>query len=176
MRVLLNEQELSDGVAAMAQRINAHYGQTPLTIIGVLTGCLVLMADLIRQLRMPLRLGVIQASSYRGATERGDLTINDQWTPDISQRHVLLLDDIFDTGHTLKQVLGQMQAVGPASLATAVLLRKTGRQEVPLEPDFVAFTIPDEFVVGYGLDYCDEYRNLPHVAVLEASDLRDSAP
>jgi hypoxanthine phosphoribosyltransferase len=142
-----------------------------LTIIGVLTGSLVLLADLIRQLEMPLRVGVVQASSYAG-TQRGELTINSDLMPDIKGRDVLLIDDILDSGHTLEKVLSLTRQLGPTSVRSAVLLRKSDCQQVAIEPDFVCFDIPNEFVVGYGLDYQDAYRNLPFVAALEPDDLR----
>jgi hypoxanthine phosphoribosyltransferase len=127
---------------------------------------------LIRLLKMPLRVGVVQARSYRGAaTTPGKLTINAELMPEIAGRNVLLVDDIFDTGNTLAELLRQIRGLGATSVRSAVLLRKQGRQQVSIEPDHVAFDIPDAFVVGYGLDYRDEYRNLPHVAALEAADL-----
>ncbi len=171
LKELLSKQELEAGVRAMAREINACYETRPLTILGVLTGSIVLLADLIRLLEMPLRVGVVQASSYRGGTTRGHLKINADLMPDIENRSVLLVDDIFDTGHTLREVMALMRQFGPTSVRSAVLLRKRGRQEVDIEPDFVAFDIPDEFVVGYGLDYRDAYRNLSYVAALEPDDL-----
>ncbi len=170
MKTLLNETELNRGVERLANEINEQYGDTPLTIVGVLTGSVVLMADLIRKLQMPLRVGVVQTSSYTG-TERGRLTLNSDMMLDITGRDVLLIDDIFDTGHTLTEVTQLMNELGPASLKSAVLLLKTGCQEVEWRPEFIAFDIPDEFVVGYGLDYNDEYRNLPFLGVLEPADL-----
>ena len=125
-----------------------------------------LLADVIRMLEMPLRVGVIQTSSYRNGTERSELTINASMMPDIKDRDVLLIDDIFDTGHTLSGVIEKINQFGPKSLRSAVLLSKTGRQEVEMRPDFVTFDIPDEFVIGYGLDYEDEYRNLPYIGSL----------
>ncbi len=173
MKTLLSEEELRRGVRRMAGEIAEHYGSHPLTIVGVLTGSVVLLADLIRRLEMPLRVGVVQASSYRGGTQRGNLTINSELMLDIEGRDVLLVDDIFDTGHTLVKVIALMQELNPASVRSAVLLRKEGRQEVEMQPDFVAFDIPDKFVVGYGLDYRDEYRNLTYVGALEPEDLVD---
>jgi hypoxanthine phosphoribosyltransferase len=170
VKVLLNQQQLEAGVERLARAIDGLYVGRPLTIIGIMTGSVVLLADLIRKLEMPLRVGVIQTSSYRG-TSRGSLTINSELMLDITDRDVLLIDDIFDTGHTLREVIQMMSSLGPASLRSAVLLKKSGRQEVQLIPDFVAFDIPDEFVVGYGLDFNDEYRNLPYLACLESSDL-----
>jgi hypoxanthine phosphoribosyltransferase len=156
MKVLLTEAQIRDGVARLAGEISEAYGKQPLTIIGIMTGSIMLLADLIRVLDMPLRVGVIQTSSYREGTRRGDLVINASMMPDILGRDVLLIDDIFDTGHTLANVIRKVEDLGPRSVRSAVLLRKSGRQEVDLNPDFVTFEIPDEFVIGYGLDYCDE--------------------
>lgn len=155
----------------MAQAITDRYGEQPLTIVAVMTGSLVLLADLIRQLSMPVRVSLIQASSYRGGTESGSLWIRDDMMLDVTDRHVLVVDDIFDTGKTLQAVLQCIAEMKPSSLTSAVLLHKEGRQQVELRPDFVAFNIPDEFVVGYGLDYQDLYRNLPFLAVLEPSEI-----
>lgn len=172
MRILLSKEELHDGVVRMAEEIAACYEDQHLTIVGVLTGSVVLLADLIRLIDLPMRVGVVQASSYRGATTTpGELVINSELMLDISGRDVLLVDDIFDTGHTLVKVLDKMRGFGPTSIRSAVLLRKRGRQEVDYKPDFVGFDIPDEFVVGYGLDYEDMYRNLPHLAALEQQDI-----
>jgi hypoxanthine phosphoribosyltransferase len=174
MKTLISEQEVSDGVRRMAEQINVQYADKPLTIVGVLTGSVVLLADMIRQMTMPLRVGVVQASSYRGATTRGPLVINSDLMPNIANQHVLVVDDIFDTGHTMVELIELMKKLGPKSLQTAVLLKKTGQQEVDLQPDFVGFEIPNKFVVGYGLDYQDQYRNLPFVAALEPDDLFNS--
>jgi hypoxanthine phosphoribosyltransferase len=172
MRILLTKEELHEGVARMAREISECYAGKQLTIIGVLTGSIVLVADLIRLIELPMRVGVIGASSYRGATtRRGELAINDEWMLEISGRDVLLVDDIFDTGHTLVQVIERMRTFQPQSVRSAVLLYKEGRQEVEAAPDFVGFRIPDEFVVGYGLDYADLYRNLPFLAALDPEDI-----
>jgi hypoxanthine phosphoribosyltransferase len=125
------------------------------------------LADLVRHLDMPLRIGLIQASSYRGdATSPGELRVDPGLLPDVRGRHVLLLDDILDTGQTLDHLVRHVRGLGCASLRVGVLLRKAGRQRVALEPDYCGFDIPDAFVVGYGLDFNDEYRHLPHIAVL----------
>jgi hypoxanthine phosphoribosyltransferase len=171
--VLLDEEEVRQGVRKLAQFVSARYGRAPLTVVGVMTGSVVLLADLIRLLEMPLRVGVVQASSYRGATTRGELVVNSDLMPSVTGHDVLLLDDIFDTGHTLLAVVEHVRGCRARSVSTAVLLRKAERKEAAIEPDFAAFDIPNEFVVGYGLDYRDEYRNLPFIGVLEADDLRD---
>jgi len=171
VKTLLNEQQLQAGVDAMAAQISAKYGNRQLTIVAVMTGSLVLMADLMRRLSMPVRVSLIQASSYRGGTQAGELWIRDDMMLDVTDRDVIVIDDIFDTGKTLQEVLRRIQSMGPKSLASAVLLHKEGRQTVAMTPDFVAFRILDEFVVGYGLDYQDLYRNLPYLAVLEPTEI-----
>lgn len=171
MKTLLSPEELRDGVARLAAEVAGHYGDRPLTIVGVMTGSLVMLADMIRLLEMPLRIGLTQASSYRGGTRRGELATNTDWLIDVHGRDVLLVDDIFDTGHTLANMLEAVRARGAATVRSAVLLRKRMRCEVAVTPDHVAFDIPDEFVVGYGLDFQDEYRNLPFVAALEPQDI-----
>ncbi len=171
MKVLLDANELRDGVSRLAERIAQFYGDRPLTVVAVMTGSVVLLADLIRHLSMPLRVGVIQASSYRGETSRGELVVGSSMSIDIRDREVLLVDDIFDTGHTLHRLVGVVTEMGASSVKTAVLLHKKRAGQVGAKPDFVAFEIPDEFVVGYGLDYRDLYRNLPFLAVLDADDL-----
>ncbi len=176
VKTLLTEDDLQAGVARLACEITATYGSGSLTIVGVLTGSIVLLADLIRQLDMPLRVGVLQASSYRQGTTRGTLVINSEMMLDVAGRDLLVVDDIFDTGHTLLQVLRQLRELQPRSLRSAVLLRKAGRQEVDFVPEFVAFDIPDEFVVGYGLDYADQYRHLPYLAALDREDLSGDRP
>jgi hypoxanthine phosphoribosyltransferase len=171
LKILIADSQIRDGVAGLAEQIQACYADQPLTIVGVMTGSLVLLADLIRQLSMPLRVGVVQASSYRSGTQSAALRISADLMLDIRDRDVLLVDDIFDTGHTLAAMLERMRGMGPRSVRSAVLLVKQRRQAVPVRPDFVAFEIPDLFVVGYGLDYRDLYRNLPYLAALESDDL-----
>jgi hypoxanthine phosphoribosyltransferase len=167
--ILITEAQIQERVRQLGRQIEGDYQGKPLTIVAVLTGSLILLADLIRQIHLPLRVALLQASSYKGArVTAGTLIVNETFVPDVAGRDVLLLDDILDTGHTLATLLRRMSDRGARSVRTAVLLRKVGRQEVYLEPDYCGFTIPDAFVVGYGLDYNDDYRHLPHVAVLDA--------
>lgn len=175
MKILVTEAEIQASVEQLAKTIREREQGRPLTVIAIMTGSIVFLADLIRKLDMPLRVGVVQTSSYQG-TERGELRINAEMMPDITNRDVLLIDDIFDTGHTLFKVIGMLDAFKPKSIRSAVLLKKKGRQEVTLEPDYVGFEIPDEFVVGYGLDYNDAYRNLPFLGSLEQADIEGTAP
>jgi hypoxanthine phosphoribosyltransferase len=177
VKILITEERIRAGVERLSGEITAYYADRPLTIIGVLTGSIVFLADLIRQLNMPLRVGVVQASSYRGSsTTRGPLVLNWDLMPDIAGRDVLLVDDIFDTGHTLRETISLLDDMRPASIRSAVLLRKHGRREVNYDPDYVAFEIPDQFVVGYGLDYHDAFRDLPYLAALEPADLDTDPP
>ena len=166
MEVLIPAEKIHDRVEVMAREVAAAYDGRPVTVVGILTGCLVFMADLIRRIDLPLRVGFLTASSYRGGTAPGKLEIHDDILPDLVGRHILLLDDILDTGKTLTRVVAHLIDRGAESVKVGVLLRKVGRQEVPFEPDFVGFTIPDKFVIGYGLDYNDEYRHLPFIGVL----------
>lgn len=167
IQVMITPEQIQKRVDEVALEITRVYGNEPITIVGVLTGCLVFLSDLIRRLEMPLRIALIQASSYRGTdTTAGRLKVQDDLLPDLRGRHLLILDDILDTGQTLGYMVGHMNKLGAASVRVAVLLRKIGRQSVPLEPDFFGFEIPDAFVVGYGLDFDDEYRNLPYIGVL----------
>lgn len=179
MKILLNETQLHEGVRRLADEIDERYGGRPLTIVAVMTGSVVLFADLIRMLSMPLRVGVLQASSYRGEMKPGELDVDTRMLLDVEGRDVLLVDDIFDTGRTLNRLVSVVEQRGATSVRSAVLLKKDREHDVATRPDFVAFEIPDEFVVGYGLDYHDLYRNLPYLAILEADEIaeaRESLP
>ncbi len=172
MKVLLTAEQIQASIDRLAAEIREREAGRPLTVIAVLTGSIIFLADLIRKLDMPLCVGVIQARSYRG-TERGSLAINAEMLPEIAGRDVLIIDDIFDTGYTLVEVLALCDKLGARSIRTAVLVLKQGKQRVSLVPDYVGFEIPDVFVVGYGLDYNDAYRNLPFLAALEPADIED---
>jgi hypoxanthine phosphoribosyltransferase len=167
MDILLSAESIQERVAEMARQIAPDFRDRPVTIVGVLTGSLMFLADLVRHLDLPLRIALIQASSYRGATtSAGQLHVHPELLPDLRGRHILLLDDILDTGQTLSHLRDHLCQLGIASIKVAVLLRKRGRQRIAFEPDYCGFVIPDAFVVGYGLDYNDEYRHLPYIAVL----------
>jgi hypoxanthine phosphoribosyltransferase len=168
MDILISAERIQVRIEELAREIARDFRERrPITIVGVLTGSLIFLADLVRRLDLPLRIGLIQASSYRGnTTTAGELRIQPELQPEVRGRHVLLLDDILDTGQTLHHLIRHLDGLGAASVRVAVLLRKQGRQEVPLEPDYCGFDIPNVFVVGYGLDYDDEHRHLPYVAIL----------
>lgn len=167
MEILLPAEQIQMRVVELGRQIARDYQGRPITIVGVLTGSLIFLADLVRQLDLRLRIHLIQASSYRGAvTKPGELRLDASQLADLTGQDVLLLDDILDTGQTLSALVAHLLHLGASSVRVAVLLRKLGRQKVPLEPDYCGFEIPDVFVVGYGLDYNDDYRNLPYVGVL----------
>lgn len=173
MKTLLTEEQIREGIRRMAGEIQKHYEGRPLTIVGVMIGSVVLLADLIRLLPIPLGVELVQARSYRGnSTRPGPLVLNiDQLSSGIQGRDVLLVDDIFDTGHTLWELIPQIDELGPNSVRSAVLLVKEGCCQVTMKPDFIGFTIPNEFVVGFGLDYNNQYRNLPYIAALEPNEI-----
>jgi len=168
MRVLLSAEKIRERIVELAKEIDRDYGHEPVTLVGILSGSLMFMADLVRELTMPTRIGFVRASSYRGTSTRaGHLEILPGLVPDVKDRHVILLDDILDTARTLTRVIQFLQGQGPRSLKVAVLLRKRGRQEVAFEPQYCGFEIPDLFVVGYGLDFNDDHRQLPYIGVLD---------
>src|SRR5262245_41454120 len=167
MEILIPADKIEQRVNELAADIARDYEGRPVLFIGVLTGCLIFLADLVRQLRLSVRIHLVQASSYRGAaTVPGQLELRLDTLPDLTGRDVLVVDDILDTGQTLGKLVAELGRRGADSVRVAVLLRKMGRQQVAMEPDYIGFPIPDAFVVGYGLDYNDEYRHLPHIAVL----------
>ncbi len=171
MKNLLAAEQIREGVDRLAQEIREFYAGRPLTIVGILTGSVVFLADLIRRIEGPMQVALMHCRSYRGTTA-GELRIDAAFLPDLKGRDVLLVDTIFDTGQTLSGVIAKVGPLEPASLRSVVLLRKHDRRRVPLEPDHVGFEIPNEFVVGYGLDYADSFRNLPYVAALEPAEMK----
>lgn len=172
MRELVHQDDIQIKVQELGQELSEYYRDKPLTVVGVLTGCMLFLADLVRTIDVPHRIGVVHASSYRGeTTTAGELKVDINLLPDIAGRDVLIIDDIFDTGQTLERLIESLKCHNPSSIKTAVLLVKEGRQVVSIQPDFHCFRIPDLFVVGYGLDYNDDYRHLPFIGVLDESNL-----
>ena len=175
MKVLISEAQIRDRVRELGTQLSGEYVGRPLTILGVLTGSVVLLADLIRATSVPLRVALISASSYGGTrTSPGTLSVNSSLVPDLKGRDVVVLDDIFDTGHTMVGMYEAVQGFEPNSVKSAVLLWKSDRTQVDLTPDYYGFKIPDAFVVGYGLDYNDEFRHLPYIGIPDHEDLIDA--
>ena len=169
MEVLISAERIAARVDEIGTELAKLYKGKSVTVVGILTGSLVFLADLIRRVDLPIQIGLLKATSYQGTQSTGVVAIDDSCLPNITNRHVLVLDDILDTGRTISVVAEHMKERGAASVRTCVLLRKIGRQIVPFEPDFAGFEIPDKFVIGYGLDYNDEYRHLPFIGVLSES-------
>ncbi len=169
---LIEAADIQARVTELGGQITADYRGRPLTVIGVLTGSLVLVSDLIRTIELPIRVGMIRASSYAGRTTTGGaVSIDLNLLPDIGGREVLIVDDVFDSGRTLTAIVERIKDAEAASVRAAVLLWKERPRETDWTPDYFGFKIPDVFVVGYGLDYNDEHRSLPYVAALDADDL-----
>jgi len=172
MKQLLSADQISRRVAELGAQLAADYRDRPLTVVGVLSGSVVFLADLIRCIDVPHQIGFVEASSYRGRTTTGaELTVSVDRLPDLGGRDVLLIDDILDTGRTLASLKALLAARHPASLKPAVLLWKDGTQQVDFMADYHAFRIPNAFVVGYGLDYNNDYRHRPDIVILEPQDL-----
>jgi hypoxanthine phosphoribosyltransferase len=163
--VLIGTDEVNARIRALGEQINAHYqGVDELVMIGLLRGSCVFMADLCRQLDLPVRLDFMTASSYGSSMESNrDVRILKDLDDEIHDKHVLIVEDIIDTGYTLSKVKEILSLRQPASLTICSLLDKPERREVQVPVDWVGFTIPDEFVVGYGIDYAQLYRNLPYI-------------
>ena len=169
-KVLISADELQRKLAEMGERITRDYAGTSLLLVGVLKGAFVVMADLSRYIRLPLEFDFMAVSSYGAATKTsGVVRILKDLDHDLAGRDVLLVEDIVDSGLTIKYLLKNLAARKPASLEVAALLRKEGIQKVELDLRYVGFDIPNEFVVGYGLDYAERYRNLPYIATLRQS-------
>jgi hypoxanthine phosphoribosyltransferase len=166
--VLFTGAEIKQRVKSLGEELKEVYGDGEFTIISIINGAMMFTSDLMREIDNPIRLDCIRISSYGEKTQSiGTPQLVHSLTLDIAKRNVLLIDDILDTGKTLSLVSGLIRRLNPASLRVCVLLDKKGRREVPFEADFVGFKIPDKFVVGYGLDFAERYRNLPCIGVLK---------
>jgi hypoxanthine phosphoribosyltransferase len=174
-RVLFNEQTILSRLDALAAEITEVYRGEELTVVALMTGSFIFAADLLRRIPIPLRLACLQVASYHGGiVSSGRVEFRSVLLPEVVGRHVLILDDILDSGGTLAAVCGSLKDFGCKSLRVSVLLRKDRPRDESVDADFVGFEISDEFVVGYGLDYAERYRNLPFIGVLRAEVFRDS--
>ncbi len=176
-KVLFHESTILSRLDELAHEITTDYRGKDLTVIAILNGSFVFMADLLRRVPLPLQVECLSVSSYHGTRTTGQVNFRQTTLADFRNRHVLLLDDILDSGHTLHAIGTRLSEGGALSLRTCVLLRKRVEREREVDADYVAFDIPNEFVVGYGLDYNENYRNLPFVGVLnEAAIQRGAKP
>jgi hypoxanthine phosphoribosyltransferase len=165
-RVLITDEQLARRVKILAREIERDFHGREMVVVSLLSGTVMFLADLIRHLNLPLRLDFIGVSSYGQGTESGELIFTKELRIDVRNRDVLLVDDILDTGKTMSRVLPKLRALKPRRLKTCVLLDKAERRVEKIKADYVGFEVPDFFVVGYGLDFAERYRNLPFVGVL----------
>ncbi|HJO09541.1 MAG TPA: hypoxanthine phosphoribosyltransferase [Verrucomicrobiota bacterium] len=166
-KILVSEEEIQRRIRELALRVQSDFSGRDLVVVGLLTGTLMFLADLVREIDLPLRLDFIGVSSYRDGTESRELVFTKELRLDVAGRDVLLVDDILDTGKTLRAVIDKLDGMTPRQVRTCVLLSKKARREYDIPADYVGFEIPDEFVVGYGLDYAEKYRNLPSIGLLK---------
>lgn len=169
LKVLISEEQIQARIRELGEELTRDYAGKDPVIVGVMKGVVVFYADMIRKIRIPCELDFMWISSYAGTESTGNIVVRRDLTRDIQGRHVLILEDIFDTGNSLEFTVKHLKSKNPASLRICTLLDKPGgrRPGVTLQADYVGFTIPNEFVVGYGLDYNEHYRNLPYVGVLK---------
>lgn len=165
--ILVPEEAIRAKVAELGQRISQDYRGQDLLLIGLLRGAIVFLSDLMRAIDIPIQLDFIGISSYGANTESGAVRLVMDLETDIADSHVLVVEDIVDTGKTLSYLVENLRARQPASLRVCALLDKPERRQVPIKVDYVGFEIPDKFVVGYGLDFSEGYRNLPFIGVLK---------
>ena len=166
-QVLIPAERVGQRVTELAAQIDAYYAGRELLLVGVLKGAVMVMADLARAIRLPVQMDWMAITSYgSGTTSSGVVRILKDLDTDICGRHVLVVEDIIDSGLTLSWLMGNLRSREPASLQVCVLLRKPGSDQMGVEVAYTGFEIGDEFVVGYGLDYAEKYRNLPFVGTL----------
>jgi hypoxanthine phosphoribosyltransferase len=170
-KVLLAEEDIEQRVGRLADEINAHYSGAPVTIIGLLDGCLLFLADLVRRFEMPLEMILLKVKTYGDADRPQQApVVPSRQLGRVRDRNVLIVDDIYDTGATLAEVMREVAAAGASDLRVCVFVEKDRPHEHAANLDFRGFVVPDVFVVGYGLDYAGLWRNLPYLAVLEGRD------
>jgi len=165
-KVLISQRRLARRIRLLAHEIERDFSGRDLVVVAVLNGTVVFLADLLRRLTLPLRLDFMGVSSYRLSASASDLVFTKELGLDVTGRDVLLVDDILDTGATLARVLARLRALRPRQIKVCVLLDKKARRVEDIKADYVGFSIPNQFVVGYGLDYAERYRNLPYIGVL----------
>ncbi len=167
--ILLTEEQIRARIQELGRTLTEEYAGKDPIVVGVLKGVVVFYADMIRKIKVPCQMDFLWISSYEGTESTGKMVVKKDVSADIQGRHVLILEDIFDTGNSLDYTYRHLMEKRPASIKICTLLDKPERRnpDVKLQPDFVGFTIPNAFVVGYGLDYNEQYRNLPYIGILK---------
>lgn len=169
LKVLISEEQIQARIRELGEELTRDYADKDPIVVGVMKGVVVFYADMIRHIHAPCEMDFMWISSYAGTESTGRIVVKRDLASDIRGRHVLILEDVFDTGNSLEFTVSHLLTKNPASLKICTLLDKPGgrRPGVTLQADYVGFTVPNEFVVGYGLDYNEHYRNLPYVGVLK---------
>ena len=167
--VLISEEQLQKRICELAQELSTRYADKDPVFVGVLKGVVMFFGDIVKRINVPCQIDFMWISSYAGTNSTGKMQVKRDVSVDLKGRHVVILEDIFDTGHSLDYTYKHLLSKEPASLAICTLLDKPERRDphVKLQPDYVGFEIPNAFVVGYGLDYNEHYRNLPYVGILK---------
>lgn len=166
-KILFTEEQISERVSSLAEQINRDYGSSPVAVVSVLKGSAPFAMDLIKRLKTDTYIDFIAASSYgAGTNSSGHLTVTKDLSLDIKGLDVIVVEDIVDTGFTLTKIKEMLSGRGAKSVKIAAMLSKPSRRVVPIDIDYLGYEIPDEFVIGYGLDYAEKFRNLPFIAVL----------
>lgn len=166
-RVLISEEQIKTRIAQMAKELEAEYKDKNPLFVGLLKGVVVFFSDMFRAVQIPCELDFMVVSSYAGTDTTGVINVRKDLDADIQGRHVVILEDIIDSGLTLSYTLDYLRSREPASIKICTLLDKPARRRADLTADYIGFTIPDEFVVGYGMDFNEQYRNLPYVGILK---------
>jgi len=174
-RILFTDEQIARRIRGLSREIERDFRGREMVVVSLLNGTVMFLADLLRRLSLPLRLDFLGVSSYGAGTESGDLVYTKELRLDVRQRDVLLVDDILDTGKTLSRVIPKLRALKPRRIKVCVLLDKRERRVEKVSANYVGFVIPNVFVVGYGLDYAEKYRNLPFVGVLKPEMYRGEA-
>lgn len=168
MKILYNAREIAQKVQEVGEEITAAYEGKDLFIVGILKGGFMFMSDLVRQIHLPVKIGFVRLSSYGNSdSPQGNVKILDDLDEAIKDKHVLIVDDIMDTGQSLVAFKKHLESKGPLSVKICTMIDKTARRTVPMEPDYYGFRIEDGFIVGYGLDYAEDYRALADIYVIE---------
>jgi hypoxanthine phosphoribosyltransferase len=174
-RILITEEQIARRVKTLTREIERDFRGRETVVVSLLSGTVMFLADLMRHLNLPLRLDFMGVSSYGAGTESGELVFTKELRLDVRGRDVLLVDDILDTGKTMSRVLPKLRALKPRRIKTCVLLDKPSRRVEKVRADYIGFEIPDYFVIGYGLDFAERYRNLPFVGVLHAHVYKEAS-
>lgn len=171
MKLLVSEEDIKKRVKELAKQITKDYKDKSPIFIGILNGCYVFMADLLREIDLDVEVDFVKIRSYEADSSTGTIKFRKDISADINNRHIIIVEDIIDSGFTINFLVNRLKGSGPKSVAVASILFKKEVAKIDFEVDYVGFEIPPEFVVGYGLDYDEKYRNLKDVMVLEPKDL-----